>query len=334
MLIDFHTHAFPDHLAPRALASLAKDIARPPLTDGTVSGLLSAMDSWGVDRAVVCNIATNPKQTANVNAFAAETAREHPDRLLRYRGRHWRAGLIRGGVYALDIDSPGTRQYLQDVFRCVFDEWGFDLVKLDFLYAAAPFHSGDHGKSGDGPFTESRAGRMIRAMEWLRELCGEKLMLGCGVPLMPAFGLADYCRVGSDVSTGLDDLPVMGILHRERVSTRQSVRNTIFRRQLNGRAFGNDPDVYFLRDKKLGMLSKEEKEYLAMTDALFGSVRLTSDDLNAYDEAKAAYQTFVDKYPDHYMAEQTRLMIPKVGMSPEEMLDQILANANDTIIAQ
>ena len=161
-------------------------------------------------------------------------------------------------------------------------------MKLDFLYAAAPFHSGDHGKSGDGPFTESRAGRMIRAMEWLRELCGEKLMLGCGVPLMPAFGLADYCRVGSDVSTGLDDLPVMGILHRERVSTRQSVRNTIFRRQLNGRAFGNDPDVYFLRDKKLGMLSKEEKEYLAMTDALFGSVRLTSDDLNAYDEAKAA----------------------------------------------
>ncbi len=81
MLIDFHTHAFPDHLAPRALASLAKDIARPPLTDGTVSGLLSAMDSWGVDRAVVCNIATNPKQTANVNAFAAKTAREHPDRL-------------------------------------------------------------------------------------------------------------------------------------------------------------------------------------------------------------------------------------------------------------
>ncbi len=53
-----------------------------------------------------------------------------------------------------------------------------------------------------------------------------------------------------------------------------------------------------------------------------------------FDEAKAAYQTFVDKYPDHYMAEQTRLMIPKVGMSPEEMLDQILANANDTIIAQ
>ncbi len=51
-----------------------------------------------------------------------------------------------------------------------------------------------------------------------------------------------------------------------------------------------------------------------------------------FEEAKAAYQTFVDKYPDHYLAAQTRLMIPKVGMSPEEMLDDILANADgDTV---
>jgi outer membrane protein assembly factor BamD (BamD/ComL family) len=53
-----------------------------------------------------------------------------------------------------------------------------------------------------------------------------------------------------------------------------------------------------------------------------------------FDKAKAAYQTFVDKYPDHYMADQTRKMIPQVGMSPEEMLDQILSDANDSIIAQ
>lgn len=52
-----------------------------------------------------------------------------------------------------------------------------------------------------------------------------------------------------------------------------------------------------------------------------------------FDEAKKAYEVFVDKYPDHYMAEQTRLMIPRVGMSPEEMLADILANASDTIIA-
>ena len=34
------------------------------------------------------------------------------------------------------------------------------------------------------------------------------------------------------------------------------------------------------------------------------------------------------------MAEQTRKMIPLVGMSPEEMLDKILDDANNSIIAQ
>ena len=84
MLIDFHVHAFPDRLAERALAVLAKNIASPPLTDGTLSGTLAAMDRWGVDRAVICNIATNPKQTANVNAFAAETLKDRTDELFRY----------------------------------------------------------------------------------------------------------------------------------------------------------------------------------------------------------------------------------------------------------
>lgn len=58
------------------------------------------------------------------------------------------------------------------------------------------------------------------------------------------------------------------------------------------------------------------------------------EDNSQFDLAKQAYQTFVDKYPDHFMAATTRMMIPNVGLSPEEMLDQILAQANDTLIAQ
>lgn len=53
-----------------------------------------------------------------------------------------------------------------------------------------------------------------------------------------------------------------------------------------------------------------------------------------YEKSKAAYQEFVDKYPNHFMAEQVRMMIPHIGMSPEEMLAEILANASDSIIAQ
>ncbi len=72
-VIDFHTHAFPDALAPRAIAQLTINAAASgytPLTDGTVAGLIRSMDKAGIQRSVVCNIATNPRQMKKVNDFA------------------------------------------------------------------------------------------------------------------------------------------------------------------------------------------------------------------------------------------------------------------------
>ena len=50
------------------------------------------------------------------------------------------------------------------------------------------------------------------------------------------------------------------------------------------------------------------------------------------DEAKVAYEEFLAKYPDHYMAEQTRMMLPYLGMSNEELLSLILEHANDSLL--
>ena len=72
-IIDFHTHAFPDALAPRAIAQLTINAAASgyiPLTDGTVNGLVASMDKAGITRSVVCNIATNARQMTKVNDFA------------------------------------------------------------------------------------------------------------------------------------------------------------------------------------------------------------------------------------------------------------------------
>ena len=203
--------------------------------------------------------------------------REHPDWLLRPQGEPWYCGSNWGGFWALDIDKPEVIAYLERVFKRVFDEWGFDLVKLDFLYAAAPF----------GSETETRAGRMTRAMELLRRLCGDKLILGCGVPLMPAFGLVDYCRISCDVGLDWNNNLIMRIANRERVSTKQAIGNSVFRRQLNGRAFLSDPDVFFLRDDNL-RLSGEQKKTLCEVNALFGGIVLCSDDMAGYSEAARA----------------------------------------------
>lgn len=71
MLIDFHTHAFPERIAPRAMGKLSYDSGGLiPQTEGTVDSLKEQMRKDGVDLAVVLSIATNPSQQTKVNDFA------------------------------------------------------------------------------------------------------------------------------------------------------------------------------------------------------------------------------------------------------------------------
>lgn len=72
MIIDFHTHAFPDKLAPRAIATLAQKASIPYFTNGTVTDTQQKMADWNIDAHVMLSIATNPKQQTNVNNFAIE----------------------------------------------------------------------------------------------------------------------------------------------------------------------------------------------------------------------------------------------------------------------
>ncbi len=70
MIIDFHTHAFPDTLAPRAMEKLAAACGLTPQHDGSTCSLLKLMDVCGAERSVVLSIATNAHQEPSVNRFA------------------------------------------------------------------------------------------------------------------------------------------------------------------------------------------------------------------------------------------------------------------------
>ena len=211
--------------------------------------------------------------------FAAEydsaLFKNHPDWFIKRDGKPWSCGSNWSHFYGLDIDNPEVIDYLEGVFHRVFDEWGFDLVKLDFLYAAATF----------GTEYETRAGRMYRAVELLRKWCGDHPILGCGVPVMPAFGQFEYCRISCDVSLDWDDKHYMKRAHRERVSTKQAIGNILSRRALNNRAYICDSDVFFLREDNL-KLDREIKETLAKMDALLDGVWMISDDPSLYSAAQ------------------------------------------------
>lgn len=213
--------------------------------------------------------------------FVAEKAsklyKEHPEWILLRKGEQWCCGENWSFFYALDIDHPEVKTFIEELFQTVFDEWGVDLVKLDFLYAGAPYRTE----------TEARAGKMYRAAEWLRDLCGDHPVIASGVPLAPAFGRFEYCRIGPDVTLDWDDRPFMKLAHRERASTRHAIDNMITRRQLDGRAFLSDPDIFFLRNDNL-RLNESEKLQLYEACVEYGSVLMTSDDMGAYDDNKRA----------------------------------------------
>lgn len=77
MLIDFHTHIFPDRIAEKTLNVLKagslkyeKKEARS-YYDGTKAGLSAVMADSGVTTSIALPIATKPTQTDSINAFAA-----------------------------------------------------------------------------------------------------------------------------------------------------------------------------------------------------------------------------------------------------------------------
>ena len=69
--IDFHTHAFPDDLADEAIESLEQGEAKAHL-DGTIDDLLDSMDRAGIERSVICCVATRPDQFPNIMDWCRE----------------------------------------------------------------------------------------------------------------------------------------------------------------------------------------------------------------------------------------------------------------------
>lgn len=69
---DFHTHAFADRIAERAMKSLAETSDTTPLTDGTLADLKRVMAERGVDGFMVLPIATKPSQQTVINDWAGD----------------------------------------------------------------------------------------------------------------------------------------------------------------------------------------------------------------------------------------------------------------------
>ncbi|MFV0528702.1 MAG: amidohydrolase family protein [Lachnospiraceae bacterium] len=107
MIIDFHTHIFPEKIAARTLSHLQSLIEVTPSMNGTIEGLVGSMKEANVDLSIVLPAMTSPAHFASVTDFAASVN----EYAYESGGPHI---LSFGGIHPDSPDYKGQLQELKD----------------------------------------------------------------------------------------------------------------------------------------------------------------------------------------------------------------------------
>ncbi len=165
--------------------------------------------------------------------------------------------------------------------------WGFDMVKLDFLYFAA-----QSAKRHNPQITGTESLRLgLRA--FIDGFGDDRYVLGCGMPMLPAVGLCHGNRIGHDTA--------MPVVHMEfghpasdwtgyRGIVSQA-RNIAARWALQRRWFECDPDIVMAwgsDGNDAAGYSPDEARVLAAVAALCGGPCFLADDLAQLSEDEIA----------------------------------------------
>jgi alpha-galactosidase len=200
---------------------------------------------------------------------SSQLFREHTDWFLHDKdGKFISAGFNWGDqLYALDTTHPAALEWLANLMKQV-RAWGFDYLKLDFLYGGA--------LPGKRHFDMPREEAFRHGLKWMRERMGsDAYFLTCGTPIIPSLGLCDAIRVGTDVAGVWEDPRDAILLYNPSTpGTRNAIRNTVNRLWLQS-LVATDPDVaYFVETENT--LSAEHKQLLQDL-ALVSNFKATSD---------------------------------------------------------
>lgn len=121
MVIDFHTHVFPEKVVDSAVKSLEKKSGVPAHTNGCIDGLIASMKKAGVSRSIVLPVVTAPKQFSGINSFAVSINEKYSDCLTSF-----------GGIHPDSEDYKGQLKFLKDE--------GFVGIKLHPDYQGVMFN--------------------------------------------------------------------------------------------------------------------------------------------------------------------------------------------------
>ena len=190
-----------------------------------------------------------------IAAKSSKLFHEHADWFLcDERGKLVSAGFNWGEqIYALDTTHPDVTLWLVALMKQV-RAWGYDYLKLDYLYAGAL-----KGKRFKDMPREAAYRECLRALHGA--IGADGFFLTCGTPILPAIGVCDAIRIGADVSHEWENYRNSQLLYNPSTpGAKNSIRTVIHRLWLNP-LLHIDPDVAYFESKE-NSLTPEQKSLL------------------------------------------------------------------------
>ena len=190
MIIDTHVHIYPDSIAEKAAGSIGQFYEMPMGYDGSTGTLLRICARAGVDKCVLCSVATSPAQARPINAFLAK----EKDRLGFAALCALHPQMTREAL-AAELDFARAQGFAGAKLHPDFQRFHADDPGVFFLYEALAqarfpllLHAGDKRHGFSSPQKVAGAAKAFPGLTivaahlggWSQWEDGARLLPGCG----------------------------------------------------------------------------------------------------------------------------------------------------------
>ena len=242
-------------------------------------------------------------------------------------------GTDRDRVY-VDYSHPGARAHIARCIRAIVQDWGFPYIKIDFMRfglnreIARNKPAVKRITAHDPTITDVE--RMRLGLQAMRDAAGpDTYLLGCSAVFGPCIGYVDGMRTGGDISPRYEAFPERSLANLGHF-------------YLSGKVFNGDADYLVFREaadedekvskeavKRGGSMTLNEARMWADFNKLYGSCRLSSDNLTTLRPERQALVTEVFQYPA--MEETVPLDVWRHATSKGDGFELVLARKGEEI---
>ena len=179
--------------------------------------------------------------------------------------------------FVLDVYNDEVANYISDMLKTIMYEWGFELIYIDLIYAAAI----------EPRIDRTRAEIISDVLNFIDNIRMGGTIITSSLPIGSAMGKYEYCKISVDNAPFWEDKVMRRAGFKERVSTVNALNSVVARRYLNETIFKSVSTSFFVgsTDTHLNLL---EKHTLLTLNAILSSCVLFSDNISSYDDLELA----------------------------------------------